>query len=238
MSYLLMLLFLGLVVLVHEWGHYVAARHAKIPIAVFSVGFGPKLWSIKRKETEFRISLVPLGGYVLPAVEDEEEFLRISPKRRAFMALGGPIASFLLTFVYLWIRSVAVNGISWVGAVIRPLTEFSVLMGAMIQGIIHLFIKPDQLSGIIGILAQGGGYAGTDLLKGLQVAMALSLNLAVINMIPLPAFDGGKVLLCLLEKINPKTVKWQVPLTIAGWVCLLLLMVYVTVLDVGKYLLS
>jgi regulator of sigma E protease len=55
---------LGSVILFHEYGHYLAAKAFGITVEVFSVGFGPRLWGIVRAGTEYRISWIPLGGYV------------------------------------------------------------------------------------------------------------------------------------------------------------------------------
>ena len=62
----------------------------------------------------------------------------------------------------------------------------------------------------------------------------LSLNLAVFNLLPLPILDGGKILMYLLEKIHPWTRKLQLPISIAGWIFIIFVMIYATVMDVGK----
>ena len=55
---------LGILVFVHEFGHFIVAKAFKIGVPVFSLGFGPRLWGFRRKETDYRVSAVPLGGYV------------------------------------------------------------------------------------------------------------------------------------------------------------------------------
>ena len=70
MNYVFTLLLIGFAILFHEFGHYLAARIANVPIQTFSVGFGPAVWKRQIGETEYRISWIPLGGYVLPAIED------------------------------------------------------------------------------------------------------------------------------------------------------------------------
>ena len=55
---------LGVMIVVHEFGHYAAAKYFGVRVEVFSVGFGKRLWGFKRGETDYRISLIPLGGYV------------------------------------------------------------------------------------------------------------------------------------------------------------------------------
>jgi regulator of sigma E protease len=64
----------------------------------------------------------------------------------------------------------------------------------------------------------------------------ISLNLALLNLLPLPILDGGKVILYSLEKIHCKFKKLHYPLAIASWIFIIGLMGYVTVLDVFKYL--
>jgi len=62
---------LGVVVLVHEMGHFLAAKWARIKVLTFSVGMGWRLWSFKRGETEYRLSAVPIGGYVHMLGQDD-----------------------------------------------------------------------------------------------------------------------------------------------------------------------
>ena len=64
---------LGLMVLVHEWGHFVVAKAFGVRVEVFSLGFGPRLWGRKRGDTDYRISALPLGGYVKMAGENPME---------------------------------------------------------------------------------------------------------------------------------------------------------------------
>jgi regulator of sigma E protease len=71
MNYIAVLFIIGTLILVHELGHFLAARAVGIRIELFSIGFGPALWKKRSGDTEYRISLVPLGGYVMPAVSDE-----------------------------------------------------------------------------------------------------------------------------------------------------------------------
>jgi regulator of sigma E protease len=66
-------LVLGVIILVHEWGHFVAARLCGVRVDVFSIGFGPRLFGWKRGATDYRISALPLGGYVRMAGQDPSE---------------------------------------------------------------------------------------------------------------------------------------------------------------------
>jgi len=95
---------LGIMVLVHEWGHFVIARLFGVRVEVFSIGFGPRLFGVKRGPTDYRLSALPLGGYVRmagdnPAEErrgDPDEFLSKPRWQRVLIALAGPTTNFLL----------------------------------------------------------------------------------------------------------------------------------------------
>ena len=66
-------LVLGVMILVHEWGHFIVARLFRVRVDVFSIGFGPRLFGWKRGATDYRVSAVPLGGYVRMAGQDPTE---------------------------------------------------------------------------------------------------------------------------------------------------------------------
>src|SRR5437870_2501493 len=63
-------LVLGILILVHEWGHFIVARLFGVRVDVFSIGFGPRLFGWKRGATDYRVSAIPLGGYVRMAGQD------------------------------------------------------------------------------------------------------------------------------------------------------------------------
>ena len=100
---------LGVLVFVHELGHFLVARWHGVRVLTFSLGFGPKLLKFTRGGTEYCISIVPLGGYVKLAgetVEDErtgapDEFLSKSKWVRFQVYLAGPVMNMLLAFVVL-----------------------------------------------------------------------------------------------------------------------------------------
>jgi len=96
---------LGLLIVVHEYGHYRVAVACGVKVLRFSVGFGRTLWSRQRGETEFVIAALPLGGYVrmldereapVPAHELHRAFNRQSLARRSAIVAAGPIANLLL----------------------------------------------------------------------------------------------------------------------------------------------
>jgi len=101
---------LGILVLLHEWGHFIAAKWCGVRVDVFSIGFGPRLWGIKRGDTDYRISALPLGGYVRMAgdnpVEERTgapyEFLSRPRWQRFLIAIAGPAMNVVVTFVIFW----------------------------------------------------------------------------------------------------------------------------------------
>ena len=123
MYILLAILLLAILIVVHEWGHFMAARAMKIQVNEFSVGFGPRLlgWkSRKHPETDFSVRAVPLGGYCAFFGEDDASgetkadpraFANQNVWKRLFVIVMGPAMNFVLAFVlatgFYW-----ANGIS------------------------------------------------------------------------------------------------------------------------------
>jgi regulator of sigma E protease len=110
---------LGVLVTIHEFGHYLVARGSGVRIVRFSVGFGRPLWSwVDKRGTEFALGIFPLGGYVRmfddrdvdEAVEKPAgtiAYMDLHPGWRIAIALGGPAANFLMAIVVYWILAVA-----------------------------------------------------------------------------------------------------------------------------------
>jgi regulator of sigma E protease len=238
MNYLITLSLIGLLILIHELGHFLAARWMKIPIARFSIGYGPKLWGFKKGTTEYWFSLIPLGGYVLPDIEDEAELFQIPIYRRIIFTLGGPFANVILPVFLFGIINIVVKGFSLSGLFVKPFAQTLDLLCKFITTIPLIFSHPEQLSGIVGIVIQGGRFVGVDILKALNFSILLSANLAILNLLPIPVLDGGKIILYLLEKIHPKLIRLHIPLAIAGWIFIIGLLIYVTVLDIGRHLIG
>ena len=105
-----LLIVLGIMVLVHEFGHFAVAKLCGIRVEVFSIGFGKRLFGFRRGDTEYQIAIVPLGGYVKmagetnfntpedgePRPDDPGDFNSHPRWQRMLVALAGPFANFIL----------------------------------------------------------------------------------------------------------------------------------------------
>ncbi len=113
-SILSFIVVLGIMVLVHEAGHFLTAKACGVRVDVFSIGMGKRLFGFKRGDTDYRISLLPLGGYVKMAGEysgesgladtgtgDPGEFTSRPRWQRILIGFSGPVTNFLLAFIIM-----------------------------------------------------------------------------------------------------------------------------------------
>ncbi len=121
---------IGLVVVLHELGHFVAAKLCRVRVEAFSFGFGPRLLGFKRGDTDYKICLLPLGGYVKMAGEAAEQNLQVGgdappadfdpasdpgsllahPRwQRMLIGLAGPAVNLLLTLVLMFVYYAFIN---------------------------------------------------------------------------------------------------------------------------------
>ncbi|RLE17614.1 MAG: RIP metalloprotease RseP [Acidobacteria bacterium] len=104
-----MAIMLGILILIHETGHFLMAKLFKVNVKVFSIGFGKKLFSIKKGETEYQFSLIPLGGYVAMLGENPEDAeveepgnFNLKPRwQRFIILLMGAAFNIILAFFLL-----------------------------------------------------------------------------------------------------------------------------------------
>lgn len=92
-------LILGLIILIHESGHLIAAKLVGIKVDVFSIFFGRKIFSRKIGETEYKIGWIPLGGYIK---QDEDSYNNASIPKRFFVLIAGVCGNFALAFALIW----------------------------------------------------------------------------------------------------------------------------------------
>jgi regulator of sigma E protease len=330
---------LGLLIVLHEGGHFLVARLCGMKVERFSIGFGPALIGFKWAGTTFQIAAIPLGGFVqITGLNPNEEFDRsdpyVYPNRPRWMRLltilAGPVANYITAFVLILGVLLTVGMPSKTQKIIEPvagkpaaaagLHAGDVLVAANghpvsadspISEVIHssggapvaikilrdgkpmtFMVKPEQSSGVyqvgiqigavderthvspgvavkeavlypymtsvgflgqiydmvrgrvradlsgpIGITKQIAKAADKGALEYLGIISALSVYLGLINLLPLPALDGGRALFLALESITRRRFNPRVEAAVhtAGFVLLLGVLIVVSVKDIiGK----
>lgn len=346
------LIVFGVLIIVHEFGHFFACRLSKVKVEKFSIGFGPELFHWQAGETRFSISLFPLGGFVSPAGEEASkvgpegpkpgDFLAAPVLSRIFIVVSGVVMNYVLAFVVFW--AVFMIGRPMPGTVVggfvkgypaeasslkagdkvlkvddhdvanwkEILDRFDQASGAMItlnvqrlrtdgqtelltvrirpraedtkdlfgknvrirrvgitpdpnayvseryaafpalrkawelevfhtvlthKALFYLItgqLSPKGLMGPLGIIQLSGQAAKAGIATLLQLLAILSVSLAVINLLPFPALDGGHLIFLLIELVTRKRISpvWQERITTGGFFLLMALMVFVLYNDV------
>src|SRR6266850_2113981 len=107
---------LGFLIFAHEAGHFFVAKLFKVRVLVFSFGFGKRLFGIRRGSTDYRVSLIPLGGYVRMAGDTPEEnqpanpdeFLSKPKWQRFLILLAGPLMNIVIAITF--VAALLMNG--------------------------------------------------------------------------------------------------------------------------------
>lgn len=133
MGTLTSILVLSFLIFFHELGHFLAARYFGVRVEVFSIGFGKKVFSKVMGQTEYCISLIPLGGYVqmkgqndmdpLAISQDSDSYNTKHPWQRIIILFAGPFANFLLAFLLYLI--IGTNGVTHLAPTIGAISENS-----------------------------------------------------------------------------------------------------------------
>lgn len=219
-----------IVIIVHEFGHYLAARMCGVKVEIFSVGFGKVLLKKQAFGTEWRLSLLPLGGYVrmkgdtdYTVTDDPTTFWGVHPLKRAWIAFAGPFANLILPY-FLYFAFIV--GQSWPGAVVpagaEP-TRIGIVQAAKFS---HMLVKKSimdmgsafhqnlqrapelkDLGGPIAIYEVSAKVQEQAVEKGdwgflVDWLVFMSINLGVINLLPIPILDGGHIVISLGEAVT------------------------------------
>ncbi len=119
------ILMIGLLVLVHEAGHFAAARLTHIPVHEFSIGFGKSVWQRKRDGVTYSLRMIPFGGYVAFADGEDEKgvagYYSQPVWARFIVAIAGSLTNLLVAFVVLWVFCLA-GGVKTVIPVVDTVT--------------------------------------------------------------------------------------------------------------------
>ena len=338
---LLFILILGIIVFIHEFGHFILAKWNGVYVYEFALGMGPKICGFKKGETEYNLRAIPIGGFCQLAGEDLENDKEAKiPKnkqlqnkkawQRFLIMLFGPMNNFILAVIILFFialiwggsnmdptilkvekgsaaqeaglvkgdKVVKVNGhkietsddISLYLAIagtgkkstivvkrdnknytykIKPkkykekgeeVYRYGIAMGGkqtkglggalvytykktksifkqMFITVGYLFtgkISLSQLSGPVGIYSVVGQQRSAGIANLLYLMAFLSINVGFINLLPIPAFDGGHILFIIIEKIKGSPVKPELENKIhtVFLILLMLLMVVITFNDI------
>ena len=113
------LILLGVLVFVHEFGHFLVAKAAGVKVLRFSIGFGPRIFGFRKGETEYRIAWLPLGGYVKMAGEQPNEELTPEEEKRGFLAqppwkrilivAAGPVSNLLFPILLYFVLTLGTH---------------------------------------------------------------------------------------------------------------------------------
>ena len=353
---IIFILVLGVLILAHEWGHFIIAKRSGLTVEEFGFGFPPRIFSIKRGETLYSINLLPLGGFVKilgedgTGLENPKSFSSKSVGIRSLITISGVFMNFLLAAFLLVIgfyiglpqiidknnealaknveiqiiavsndspaeksgikmgdvikyiksenKNVTINEISilqeninnrkgkeitiaiqrgkemleinavprinppegegalgialaktgiisyswyksfWLGIKSAFVISWEIIkgFGGLLKNLITSGKIPQDISGPVGIAVLTNQAATLGFIYLLQLVAIISLNLAVLNLIPFPALDGGRLLFLGIEKIKGSKVNPKVENAVhsVGIVLLLALVILITYRDIIK----
>lgn len=230
------IILLGILVIIHEGGHFLASKLCKVRVNEFSIGFGKILWSKQRKETKYSLRLIPLGGYVSlegedEAVDTEDSFSNAGILKKVAIVSAGAIVNILFGIIIYFLLVAFHYGIE------IAISSTSNFIGALGNSIKILFTGGttiNDLSGPVGIASIVSQTSNsTDFIYLLSV---ISLSLGITNLIPIPPLDGGKLLIYIIEWVKKKPFKEETALRIQmlGFAFIIGLSVFVMYNDIVK----
>ncbi len=230
---------LGFLIFIHEGGHFCIAKLCKVKVNQFSIGFGPEIWFRQGKETKYAIRLIPLGGFV--SMEGEEEasesegaFNKASISKRIAIVSAGALVNIIFGFiVYFILIAVMYQSIT------LALTATASYSGALVESVKLIFtgnVGVNDLTGPVGISNLISATSG--IAEYVYMISVISVSLGITNLLPIPALDGGKILLLIIEAIRKKPLKenTEIQIQLIGFSLLIALSVLVTYNDVIRVL--
>lgn len=238
---------LGFLILIHEGGHCIVAKLCKVKVNEFAIGFGKVIWQKQGKETKYSLRMIPLGGFC--SMEGEEEasdsegsFSKASIWKRIAIVVAGAAVNIIFGIIVYFIL------VSTVGLQFADPTKDTFLnriyyggqrtgafIGSIFESIKMLFtggVKTDQMVGIVGISEVV--VQTSKLVDYIYLLSVISVSLGVTNLLPIPALDGGKILVLLIEIIRrkPMKVETEAKIQLIGFSILIALSLFVTYNDI------
>ena len=243
---ILTLLILTVLVVSHEFGHFIMAKKHGVTVLEFAIGMGPALYRRQGKETLFTIRALPIGGFcrMLGEEEDDEDaedgqslrdtgnensasdavitekvpaqgeeldpgdFRAKSKAQRFSILAAGPVMNFILGFVILLICYFLL-GANPIQAVTAAFRAFGTFASAVFESLKMLFtgeVGINDLAGPIGMVSMVGEVYTYGFVTLLSFAAFLSINLGLMNLLPIPALDSGQMLIIICEAIYGKNL--------------------------------
>lgn len=238
---------LGFLVLIHEGGHFLVAKMCKVKVNEFAIGFGKILLQKQGKDTKYSLRLIPLGGFCSMEGEDEESddpgsFSKASVWKRMAIVLAGATVNIVFGILVYFIL-VSTVGIQFVdpakdtivnriyyGA--QGTVEFIKAVADSIKTLFSGGLQTDQMVGIVGISEVVVKTNG--IINYLNLLAIISVSLGVTNLLPIPALDGGKILILLIEIIRrkPMKIETEAKIQLIGFSILIALSLFVTYNDI------
>lgn len=224
-----------LLIFPHELGHFIVAKAVGVKVNEFSFGMGPAIYKKEKGETTYSIRLVPVGGYCAMEGEDED-----SDDSRSFgnQSAWGKIAILIAGAAMNLLIAIVVATITYKSFTIgcKATWYLGDLMFKSLGMLITGKVPVSDLSGPVGIISMAGETVHYGMIYFGNLVVLMSLNLAVINMLPLPALDGGRILFVIIRKIagNRITDENEGKVHGIGLMLLLALIVFVTWNDIVR----
>ncbi|MDO4288747.1 MAG: site-2 protease family protein [Eubacterium sp.] len=263
---LLTLLILSILVVVHEFGHYIAAKKMGVFVEEFSIGMGPSLFSRQGRETLFSIRALPLGGFCkmrgegaqeddddapkadqpeslvkddtenTADAEDPRSFANKTKGQRFVILVAGAAMNILFAYVLLIVIFIlrGANPLQALGSAAVTTVNFA---GTIYQSLYMLItgqVGMNEMAGPIGMVSMVHDFFQYGAVTLMTFTALISVNLGVINLLPLPALDGGQIFIIIIEKLvrrdlDPKKANM---INYVGFMALMLLAVVIAVNDV------
>ena len=238
---------LGFLVLIHEGGHFLVAKMCKVKVNEFAIGFGKILLQKQGKDTKYSLRLIPLGGFCSMEGEDEESddpgsFSKASVWKRMVIVLAGATVNIVFGILVYFIL-VSTVGIQFADPAKDTIANriyygaqgTGQFIKAIFDSIKTLFsggLKTNQMVGIVGISEVVVKTNG--IINYLNLLAVISVSLGVTNLLPIPALDGGKILILLIEIIRrkPMKIETEAKIQLIGFSILIALSLFVTYNDI------
>lgn len=230
---------LGFLVFIHEGGHFIIAKLCKVKVNEFSIGFGPKVLSKNGKETIYTLRTFPLGGYV--SMEGEEEhsdeegsFSKANVWKRIAIVSAGALVNIIFAIILFFILASIMQKNLYYG-----LLSTGNFLTSILESLKLLFTGNVGVADMVGPVGLSSVVSSTNgIFEFLYILSVISLSLGITNLLPIPALDGFKIVLLLIEWVRRKPLKEEIELNLQmfGFALLITLSIFVTYNDIVKLL--